>query len=651
MARTSERRGRLSAEHGETSGPEVRAARETKLPRSEDKGAASVSNRVDGVPPVPEASASVTGSFFHLPFPRAESFATHAVAEVIDRASHAAAARLTQGLSPGALALAYTDWAIHLATSPGKQLTLIESALRKWAEFGRFALQAATIPSLPPPCVEPGPSDRRFCEEDWATPPYSLIAQGFLLTQSWWREATTGVRGVGLHHERVVEFAARQLLDTVSPSNFLSTNPEVLRRTVDESGANLLRGLQNAAVDLAKGLGSSSGQDAGDFKPGVDVAVTPGKVVMRNRLIELIQYEPSTPKVHAEPVLIIPAWIMKYYILDLSPENSLVRHLVAQGFTVFMISWRNPTDADRDLGMDDYRKLGIDAALDAIGTIVPGEQIHATGYCIGGTLLAIAAAADARNAESRFKTVTLFAAQVDFNEAGELSLFIDESQLAFLEDMMWERGYLDPKQMAGTFQLLRSNDLIWSRLVRDYLLGERQAINDLAAWNADATRLPHHMHGEYLRGLFLNNDLAEGRYRVDGRPVALEDVRAPFFIVSTETDHVAPWRSVYKIILLSDTETTFVLTNGGHNAGIVSQPGRVGHPRRYRIETRRQHDTFIGPDEWLKTAALKDGSWWPAWFDWLAERSGPLGKPPAMGSPKLAPEPLANAPGDYVRED
>jgi polyhydroxyalkanoate synthase len=344
-------------------------------------------------------------------------------------------------------------------------------------------------------------------------------------------------------------------------------------------------------------------------------------------------------------VLIVPAWIMKYYILDLSPNNSLVRFLVDQGHTVFMISWRNPGSADRELGMADYRRLGPMAALDAVSAIVPGQKIHAAGYCLGGTLLSIAAAAMARDDDQRLASLTTLATQVDFTEAGELTLFIGESEVAFLEKMMSEQGYLDGKQMAGAFQILRSNDLIWSRMVHDYLLGKRQAMNDLMAWNTDVTRMPHRMHSEYLRWLFLNNDLASGRYRVEGRPVAINDINVPIFAVGTIKDHVAPWNSVYKIHLLADAdEVTFVLTSGGHNAGIVSEPG---HPRRhFRMRTHREGESYIDPDTWLQTTPARQGSWWPAWQTWLSERSSGKTAPPTTGNEENPP--LAEAPGTYV---
>jgi polyhydroxyalkanoate synthase len=339
---------------------------------------------------------------------------------------------------------------------------------------------------------------------------------------------------------------------------------------------------------------------------------------------------------------------MKYYILDLSPHNSLVKYLTEQGYTVFMISWKNPGPEDRDLSMEDYRELAVMAALDAVSAIVPSRKVHALGYCIGGTLLAIAAAAMARDGDERLQSATFFAAQTDFTEAGELMLFINESQLAFLEDVMWEQGFLDSRQMAGTFQLLRSNDLVWSRMVRTYLMGERDRMTDLNAWNADATRMPYRQHAEYLRRLFLDNDLAEGRFPAGGGPVALSDIRVPVFSVGTESDHVAPWRSVYKLHLLGDTEVTFVLTSGGHNAGIVSEPG---HPHRhYRVSTKQPGNHYVDPEVWLTSTPSHEGSWWPAWISWLDARSGPRVAPPRLGAPSGAYAATSDAPGTYVLE-
>jgi polyhydroxyalkanoate synthase len=573
-----------------------------------------------------------------------DSYAVTALSDIIDRSAHAAAARFTAGLSPAALAEAYLDWATHLAFAPGKRLQLADKATRKSVRLANYAARCALKSDASAPCIEPLPQDHRFEAPEWRQWPYNLIHQSFLLNQQWWHNATTGIRGVTQQHENVIEFAARQMLDMVSPANFLATNPELLRQTVKTGGMNLAQGARNMVEDWERTIGGHKPPGAENFQVGRDVAVTPGKVIYRNRLIELIQYEPATAQVRPEPILIVPAWIMKYYILDLSPHNSLVKYLTEQGFTVFMISWKNPTEQDRDLSLEDYREIGVMAALDAIGSIMPGRKVHATGYCIGGTLLSIAAATMARDLDDRLQSVTLLAAQTDFTEAGELMLFINESELAFLEDLMWEQGFLDTKQMAGAFQLLRSNDLVWSRMVRHYLMGEREPMSDLMAWNADATRMPYRMHSEYLRKLFLGNDLAEGRYRSDGRAVALPDIAVPIFAVGTLNDHVAPWRSVYKIHLLTDTDVTFVLTSGGHNAGIVSEPG---HPHRhYQALTRTDGERYLDRHSWEEQAPRKEGSWWPEWTAWLAERSGAPLAPPPMGS--AACPPLADAPGSYV---
>jgi polyhydroxyalkanoate synthase len=566
----------------------------------------------------------------------------------MDKMIHTAISRFTLGVSPAALMMAYLDWLVHLGISPAKQLELVQKALRKAVRFYVYAFRCASDPGKEP-CIEPLPQDKRFSGEEWRRMPFNLMYQSFLLTQQWFHNATTAVPGVNRHHEDVVSFVTRQILDIFAPSNFIPTNPEILRKTLESGGNNLFKGWLNLLEDWERAVIGKKPVGTEKFEVGKTIAITPGKVVFRNRLIELIQYEPSTKEVYADPVLIIPAWIMKYYILDLSPHDSLVKYLVDKGHTVFMISWKNPGPEERDTGMGDYLELGIMEALRAISGIIRGRQIHALGYCLGGTLLAIAAAAMARDGGGRLGSITLLAAQTDFHEAGELMLFIDESQLAFLEDLMWEQGYLDTRQMAGAFQILRSNDLIWSRMVRDYLLGEREPIFDLMAWNADATRMPYRMHSDYLRSLFLNNDLAEGRFLVKDRPVSLTDIRVPMFVVSTERDHVAPWRSVYKIHLLADTEVTFVLTSGGHNTGIVSEPGHPG--RSYRIATREEEDSYIDAESWIARTPGKEGSWWEAWEAWLRKRSGNRTAPPRMGAPRKGYAPLDDAPGFYVLQE
>ena len=444
--------------------------------------------------------------------------------------------------------------------------------------------------------------------------------------------------------ERLVGFLTRQTLDAVSPSNFPALNPEVIDATRLSQGTNLQRGAWNFMSDLAASVAKTTPHLA--HTPGQDVAITPGNVVFRNELIELIQYAPSTDSVRPEPILIVPAWIMEYYILDLSPENSLVRYLIAQGYTVFCISWLNPAAAQRDVGLDDYRTKGVMAALDVVGAICGQAKIHALGYCLGGTLLSMAAAAMARDADNRLASLTMLAAQTDFTEAGDLKVFITEAQLADLDEVMIRQGYLDSTQMAGAFAMLRSNDMIWSRITRRYYLGETEHASDMVSWDDDTTRLPFLMHSEYLRKLYLDNDLAEGRLCVGGEPVSVGDIHLPCFLISTETDWVAPWRSVHKFLLLNGGDVTFALASGGHNGGIVSVPG-TPH-RHYRILRREPGAGYQAPENWMKAATLTEGSWWPAYVSFLDEHSSAPAAPPPTGNAKAGYEKLEDAPGLYV---
>src|SRR5439155_22666556 len=418
----------------------------------------------------------------------------------------------TPALAPTTTLGAFMAWWSHLALSPAKQWDLAQLALQQ----ALSAMQTGVRSSADPWLVEPLPQDKRFNDPQWRQRPFAVLAQLFLLRQQWWQHATTGVPGVTRHHEEMVSFAARQWLDMFAPSNSVLANPAVLRRTLEEGGMNLLRGTAYVLEDLWRDATDLPPVGAEGIAPGVNVAITPGRVVLRNRLVELIQYAPTTQTTHPEPVLMVPAWIMKYYVLDLAPRNSLAKYLVDHGFTVFAISWKNPDGDDRDLGLADYYRLGVPYALDAIAKIVPGARTHALGYCLGGTLLAMSAAEFGRAPSPALKSITLLAAQTSFARPGELSLFIDEGQVAFLENQMWRRGYLDKREMQRTFRMLRSNDLIWSYRLLNYLLGQRQAVSELMAWNADGTRLPYRMHSEYLRALFLRNALARGEIQLDG---------------------------------------------------------------------------------------------------------------------------------------
>ena len=492
--------------------------------------------------------------------------------------------------------------------------------------------------------------DPRFRADEWARWPFSQWRAGFRNAEAFWREATC-VPGVSEHHGQLVGFFARQYLDMLSPANHPLTNPVVLQHTLRSGGANLAQGLRNWVADQT---GVPTAEDLANqrrYVVGGNLATTPGQVVYRNHLVELIRYAPQTDRVHPEPVFMLPSWIMKFYILDLSPHNSLVRHLVEQGHTVYMVSWRNPDESDRELTMDDYLELGVLEAMRAAQHDAGGAPLHAMGYCLGGTLMAIAAAAlSAKGGVDGYhdlpapRTLTLLAAQVDFAEPGELGLFIDEGQINLLDHVTKGQGYLSGQQMAGSFQFLHSRELVWSALTRERLLGERLRPNDLMAWNADVTRMPAAMHSEYLRRCYLRNELAEGRYPVEGQPVSLADIRLPIFAVGTEKDHVSPWRSVYKLHRLTHTELCFVLTNGGHNAGIVSEPG---HARRhYAMHTSRPGDAVRDPDSWHSHARPHEGSWWTAWHAWLLAH-GSHAQVPAR--PIDAAAALADAPGDYVR--
>ena len=573
----------------------------------------------------------------------AETSGPGRLSEVLDEAIWALLARSTGGASPIALATAWYDWLSHMAISPGHRTRLGLDASREWMHALRDVwLDAAGV----------------AMEKRWQPGPVMETAlRGYGRAYSHWADWLSATvsqpNGVSSANARRVAFTMRQALEAFHPRNFLWTNPDALAATQAERGANLARGWMHLIQDMQAQLGLPATR-AERPALGEKLAATPGKVVYRNRLIELIQYAPAGDTVKAEPILITPAWILKFYILDLNSESSLVRYLVEQGYTVFMISWRNPSREHRDLGFDDYRQLGVLSAIEAIQALMPGNRIHGVGYCLGGTLLSVTAADLARNGDDPFASLTLLAAQVDFRDAGELSIFIDEAQLAALNAGMDAAGYLHGHQMAAAFTLLRSRELVWRRVQEEYLMGRRGQLIDLMVWNGDTTNMPYRMHSEYLRHFFLDNDFVQGRFVIDGKPVAVSDIRAPVFALGTTKDHVAPWRSVFKIHLFADTEVTFVLATGGHNAGVVSPPG---HPRRrHGIHTRADCEHYVDPDTWLEIAEEREGSWWPSWVEWLgAHSSGEVPAPEPVraelpGNELPAGASLPDAPGDYVRE-
>jgi polyhydroxyalkanoate synthase len=549
-----------------------------------------------------------------------------------------------QSVSGDEFARAWQDWWLNLCSRPEFSLALAQDALARMTDSWRFALRAAGSQEL-----AHGSGDARFEHESWNHWPFNLYAHNYASLSEWCAEALGSPGGIPRDSALRLNFLQRQLLDASSPAHYLLTNPELLEQTRAESGANLLRGAQYWLEDLMRTVEGNPAPGTLNFRVGEKVAITPGKVVMRNELVELIQYSPQSPNVYAEPILITPAWIMKYYVLDLSPHNSLVRYLVEQGHTVFMISWRNPTAADRNLGMDDYLRLGLRAALDAVSAIVAARRVHLVGYCIGGTLLSIGAAALAREGDTRIGSVTLFAAQTDFSEPGELAVFISPSQLAALQLLMQRDGVLASERMSSAFALLRAGDLLWAPVINQYLRGERGSMNDLMAWNADGTRLPCRMHSEYLSRLYLHNELAAGTFTVAGTAVNLQQITVPMFVVGTETDHVVPWRSAYKTRSLTrSSDCSFVLTSGGHNAGIIS--GSVNPKRRHRMLRWRDPTTTPSPDQYLAEGEVCAGSWWPTWQRWLAEHSSSEKiAPPPMGDRAAGYPPLCDAPGDYVR--
>lgn len=561
----------------------------------------------------------------------------------VDREFRTLLAQASLGLSPVELGLATADWIAHLAISPGKRFQLMQSFVDKLYQLGIYSVESLFRPAAEGPASG---VERRMQGDAWQRWPFKVLAQAHQTSKDWWKEATIGIEGVRSENEILVHAVADQILDMVSPANFPLTNPEVLRTTVKERGRNIGRGLRHLAGDVIRGAAVNGLAENDAFEVGKNLAITPGKVVFRNSLIELIQYSPTTEKVGAEPVLIAPAWIMKYYILDLSPHNSLVKYLVDQGKTVFIISWKNPEKDDKNVSFEDYVDYGVMEALDAVERICGKRGIHGVGYCIGGTLLSIAAAGMARDDDDRLKSLSLFAAQTDFSEAGEISRFISASQLSFLEKLMWRRGYLGSENMGGAFSSLRSSDLIYAGMVDRYLMGKKASLNDLMSWNADGTRMPYRMHTQYLEQLYLHNQLATNRFKLGGRTISISDIRAPMFVLGTETDHVAPWRSVYKIHQLSQGELTFALTSGGHNAGVVSGPE---HPRRrYRVHTRKLGDKYIDPEEWMEQMEVQAGSWWPLWDKWLDKHTSSKVAPPSLGAPRKGLKPLCDAPGEYV---
>jgi polyhydroxyalkanoate synthase subunit PhaC len=495
-----------------------------------------------------------------------------------------------------------------------------------------------------PPVVAPDITDKRFADAAWRDNPYfDFIKQAYVLTAHWADDLVNRADELDPHEREKAQFYLRQVTAALSPSNFLATNPELLRTTLAESGENLVRGLKMLAEDIHAGHGTLRirQSDARAFKLGVNMAATPGKVIFRNALIELIQYEPTTPDVYKRPLLIVPPWINKFYILDLNPEKSLIRWAVAQGLTVFVISWVNPDERHADKDFDSYRREGILAAIDSIEQATGERELAAVGYCVGGTLLAATLGYMAADNDRRIASATFFATQIDFADPGDLKVFVDAEQLKAVEERMAERGYLEGSAMANAFNMLRPNELIWSYFVNNYLKGKEPMPFDLLVWNSDSTRMPAANHKFYLRHCYLQNDLSNGRLKLDGRTIDLRKVTIPVYELATKEDHIAPARSAFTGAKSFGGPVRYVMAGSGHIAGVVNPPSK---PKYQYWSGGPPEGKF---DDWVAKAKETPGSWWPDWLAWLtaqAPEKVPARKP---GDGKLTP--LCDAPGEYVR--
>jgi polyhydroxyalkanoate synthase len=539
---------------------------------------------------------------------------------------------------------AFMEMTARLMANPAK---LMQAQIGFWQDYMSLwqntARRMMGIESEP--VIEADPKDRRFRDDAWKeNEVFDFIKQSYLLSARFVQDVVTHVDGLDASTAQKVDFYARQFVDAMSPSNFLLTNPEVLRKTAETGGENLLRGLHNLLADLERGRGSLHIKmtDTEAFRIGENIAISPGKVVFQNDLMQLIQYAPSTEKVLRRPLLIVPPWINKYYILDLRPKNSLVRWATAQGHTVFMVSWVNPDERLAEKNFDDYMREGFLDALSAIEAATGESDINAIGYCLGGTLLASTLAWMAEHNDTRIRSATFFVTLLDFRESGELNVFIDEEQIKMLEDKMNKRGYLEGSEMATTFNMLRANDLIWSFVVNNYLMGNDPFPFDLLYWNSDSTRMPARMHSFYLRNMYQDNKLCEpGGLTLGGTPIDLSKIKVPAYFLSTREDHIAPWRATYRGTRLLKGRNRFVLAASGHIAGVVNAPesGKYSH--------WINPDLPDEPEAWFAGATEIAGSWWPDWQRWITALDKRQVKARVPGDGRLPP--IEDAPGSYVK--
>jgi len=529
-------------------------------------------------------------------------------------------------------------------------LDAVSNPARAWSQYSDFVQQYTQIMTSATlkfwgqdtePVITPEKGDKRFSAPDWQqNPVFDVIKQSYLLTATTLLKSTSQIEGMNKEQQRRVTFYLRQFLDAISPTNTLFTNPQVIHETIQSGGQNVVKGMDNLLRDIKNGQIKMTDTEA--FEPGRNLALTPGQVIYRNQLIELIQYTPTTEQVYATPLLFMPPWINKFYILDMQPQNSLIKFMVDSGFTVFVISWKNPDASMEEIGFEDYLTLGPLNAIEVIKEITGAAKVNPIGYCVGGTLLSAAIPYLAAKGDDSINTATFFVALQDFSEVGDISVFIDASQLNHIEEEMAEHGYLDSRSMSAMFNMLRANDLIWSNVVNNYLLGKEPAAFDLLYWNNDGTRMTRVAHSFYLRNTYLENNLIKpGKIVLKGVPIDLKQIRQDVYAVGTEQDHIVPWKSAWRISQLASGPVRFVLGGSGHIAGVISPPAKG---RGYWTNDKHVKNA----EQWFESAKAHKGSWWNDWVEWLQMRSGERVAAPSVGSAVHAP--IVPAPGTYVLE-
>jgi len=549
-------------------------------------------------------------------------------------------------LDPLNIGSAFLELTQKMLTEPDKLINAQTQLWQGYMDLWQNAAMAATGQETKP-VIEPVKGDKRFKSEEWTKNQiFDYIKQSYLLTSKTINDLVSDVEGLDEVEHKKVDFYTKQFTDALSPTNFFWSNPDVLKRTYETKGENLLHGIDHLIEDLKAGHGQLNPRmvPEGVFKVGENVAASPGKVIFQNELMQLLQFTPSTKQVYKRPLLITPPWINKFYILDLKQENSFIKWCVDQGYTVFVISWVNPDERHADKTFESYMSEGILAALDAIETSIGETEVTAIGYCIGGTLMAATLAYLAAIGEERIVASTFFAAQIDFEDAGDLLLFTDEEQVQMIERKMKAAGFLEGKNMATTFNMLRSNDLIWSFVINNYLMGKEPFPFDLLFWNCDTTNMPPKMHSFYLRNMYQQNLLQKpGGLNLGGQPIDLSKVKIPIFVQASKEDHIAPYKSVFKATQLMSGPAEFMLAGSGHIAGVINHPDA----KKYQHWTNSSRKKYKTADDWLADAKEHPGSWWPHWDKWLSKKSGPkvAARDPAKGKLK----PLEDAPGSYVK--